>query len=57
MLLTPEAVEESLGDRWRLNEYRQHFSDDESAQLLSEIYLQRTFRLFEFLGSFCVNGI
>ena len=37
MLLIFEAVEEALGDRLRLNEYRQDFADDESAELPSEV--------------------
>ena len=36
-LYTPEAVEETLGDRLRLNQYREAFCADESALHLSQV--------------------
>ena len=36
-LMTPEAVEQELGIRLRLNEYRHQFADDASAKQLSEV--------------------
>ena len=37
MLRTPQAVEDALGDRLRLSQYRDHFRDDDSAQRLTEV--------------------
>ena len=36
-LYTTAAVEEALGERLRLNQYRQEFTTDDSAKVLSQV--------------------
>ena len=40
MLMTPEAVEESMGVRLRLDEYRYEFADNISAEQLSQVFAE-----------------
>ena len=36
-IMTADSLEPVLGERLRLNEYRQHFADEEYSQLLSQL--------------------
>ena len=40
VLLSPEVVEETLGERLRLMQYRNSFSDDAEAKAFSEVLLE-----------------
>ena len=46
MLLTPEAVEESVGARLRLDEYREQLVNDVSAEMLSQVHASYTYIIY-----------
>ena len=50
MLLTPEAVEESVGARLRLDEYREQLVNDVSAEMLSQVHASYTYIIYTYIS-------